>query len=573
VATPLTGPSEGIFRGTVRSAPCRSTLTLRTLQAMSTRHAVALFAHARPDLLAQTLAPLREAGVPRIYAYVDGPRGAADAAGHASVLAMLHAVDWAKLILVVRPTNLGLHAALRAGLDDFFAREDAGIVLEEDNRLATGAYAWMCEALDRYAGDVRVGIVNGWAHRRFIPSDAIGPWWSMRWSGWGWGAWRRTWELTREPVAGLLDRLRREGFDPASYGADVVATAERGYWDSHLGLALYGARMLTLYPPRSLADHIGFGTSATNQRHAGQWQAVAAAPLDAPWPWPAEVAEHPLSRALWLRAVDAGRPRPASRALSRRVRRRAAVAWHRLSRAWRQWPEALLLRLTLAVYRARGGTPYDDGAPRVNTPMRLLWNQFLVRHRDAFYGRGLEVGNANITTALGNGQMSRCEVVDIAPGPGVDHVADLQQAWSLPEGAFDVFLIQFTVHLIAADRATLWHALRTVRAEGTLFVNFPCAGSAPPMGERYGAEHSWVWRHYTMPGVRALLDELGIDDAHVVLEPLGGAAAIAAYLLGVPVETMDRRTIEAVDDAAPLLIGARITKPVRWTPRWSPPAS
>jgi hypothetical protein len=535
---------------------------------MPTRYAVALFAHARPDLLAQTLAPLRQAGVPRIRAYVDGARGARDESGHTAVLALLKAIDWAQVELTERPANLGLHASIRAGLDDFFMHEPAGIVLEDDNRLADGAYDWLCAALDHYADDARVGIINAWAHRRFIPHDVEGPWWSMRWSGWGWAGWRRTWALMHEPVDALCQRLAASGIDAEAYGSDVVATARLGFWDSHLGLALYGARMHTLYPPRSLADHIGFGDAATNQHHAGAWRAVPASPVVERWEFPPDVVEHPQSRALWRTAATA--ETPAAIPLARRLRRRLAIAWHRLSRARRQWPSALALRFALALWRRRRIAAFDDSAPGVTTPVRYLWNGFLRRHRDAFFGRGLEIGDARTLAAMGGAQMTHCEVVDRVAGPGVHHVADLQAAWTLPDEGFDVFLHQFTLHLVPDERAALWHALRTVRAEGTLFVTFPCAGAAPPLGETFGATHSHVWRHYTTAGVRALLAELGIDDTHLVLEPLGGTDAFAAYLLGVPVEALDRRAVETVSSEAPLLLGARITKPVRWAPRWSP---
>jgi hypothetical protein len=152
----------------------------------------------------------------------------------------------------------------------------------------------------------------------------------------------------------------------------------------------------------------------------------------------------------------------------------------------------------------------------------------------------------------------------------VNFACDLQASWALPENAFDVFVHQFTLHVLPDDRAALWHALRTLREEGTLLATFPCESKAPVAGETYGATHSFVWRHYTMAGVRALLAEVGLDEAHADLEPLGGGAATAAYLLGVPVEAMDRRALSEADPDAPLLIAARVTKPVGWAPRWSP---
>lgn len=533
---------------------------------MPPRYPVALFAYARPDALARALAPLHAAGVSRIYAYVDGVAAQRDAAAHDAVVSMLRSVAWAEVTLTVRPSNLGLHAALRTGLDDFFAREPAGVIIEEDVRLADGAYAWICEALERYAGDPRAGAISAWVHRRVIPHDVRDMWWSGRWSCWGWAGWRRTWELMREPVDALLQRMPSEGMDPAAYGDDVVTCAKLGHWDAHLGLALCGARQHTLYPPRSIADHTGFGDSASNQHHAAQWRATPAAPVDPAWRWPARAEEHAASIALWRLASTADLPAMHAGRHSRR-RRALSVAWHRLTRARGTWLRAAVLRAALSFGRPLG---YDDTQSGVQTPMRYLWRAFLLRHHDAFFGRGLEIGDAHTLQAYGGPNMTSCEVVDRVARDGVDYACDLQEAWSLPANAFDVVVHQFTLHLLRDDRAALFHALRAAREEGTVLVTFPCAGAVPPDGETYGATHSFVWRHYTLPGVRALCDDMGLDASHVELTPLGGVAATAAYLLGVPVEAMDRRDIEALDERAPLLIAARLTKPVSWSPRWSP---
>jgi len=535
---------------------------------MPTRYPVALFAHRRATVLKTVLEALQLAGVPRIYAYVDGSRGPGDAPGRDAVLEQLAAIRWAEVIVTARPTNVGVYASICGGLDDFFAREPAGIVIEEDVRLAPGAYAWMCEALDRYADEARVAAVSAWAHLRFIPPHMDGPWFSGRWSVWGWGAWHRSWTLMQEPADALLQRLAREGIDAAAYGEDVVTLARAGHWDAHFALACYGARALTVYPPRNLADHLGVGGDATNQRDAAQWRSVPAAPLTEPWSWPAAVAEHPDSARLWRMAAVADAADP-PHSLPARARRTLGRVVRRIRRSWPRWPDALLLRALLLLFRARGRPAFDDAASHGSTPVRYLWHAFLKRHRDAFFGRGLEIGNANTLAGIGGGRLTAREVLDVTAGPGVTHVADLQAGWALPEARFDVFVNQFTVHLLPDDRAALWHSLRVLRAEGTLFVTFPCA-SQVAYGFDYQDHHVDVMRSYALPGVRALLMELGIDDAHVTLETLGGAGAMAAYLLGIPVEAMPTSVVERQDTEAPLLIAARITKPVHWTPRWNP---
>jgi hypothetical protein len=534
---------------------------------MPTSYPVALFAHRRPALLAMALDALRREGVPRICAWVDGVRGPADEAGHGGVIDLLRSIDWADVTLVARPANVGVYASVCGGLDDFFSTERAGVIVEEDIRLAPGAYRWLCEGLDRYAADPRVGSINAWTHPRVTPAGVEAPWWCVRGPGWGWATWRRTWDLMREPVESLVARLAHDGVDLSRCGDDIVPLARHGHWDGHFTLAGFGARVQNLYPPRSLADHLGAGADATHLREMGRWRAVPAAAMTEHWPWPADVSEHPDGAELWRRAVAADAP-PRDRPI-RRLRRVLGRGVRRIARSWRRWPDALLLRLLLWSFRARGRPAFDDELPKGSTPVRELWNDFLRRHQDAFFGHGLEIGNANTLTALVGEQMSTREVLDVVAGPGVQHVADLQNGWTMPESRFNVFVNQFTVHLLADDRAALWHSLRTVRAEGTLFVTFPCA-SQVAYGFDYGPRHVDVVRSYTLPGVRALLAELGIDEAHAVLEPLGGAGALASYLLGVPVEALPRALVARVDAEAPLLVAARITKPVRWAPQWSP---
>lgn len=535
-------------------SPCRRTRSAGTLQAMPTRYPVALLAYARPDTLACTLEPLREAGVPRLYAYVDGVRVLDDAPGHTAVLAQLRAITWADVVLVERPQNLGLHASVRAGLDDFFAREAGGIVLEDDNRLATGAYAWLCEALDRYAEDRTVGAINAWAHPRIVPADVDRPWWSARWSGWGWGGWRRTWALMQEPFDMLLTRLTREGINPTAYGADVLAVAKLGYWDAQLGLALNGARMLTLYPPRSLADHVGIGVGATNQRSAAQWRAVPAAPLAQPWPWPAQVAEHVESRVLWKRAstADTEPERPLS--LSLRLRRRAVVAWQRLSRARRTWPEAVALSAALARERSRGAKASTKPGRRPTTLRDFLWDGFLRRHRDACYGRGLEVDGDAALAAVGASQFTTCDSIQRSA------------VEALPEGGREVCAVASVTYDDATDRAMLAQLLHALRDEGTLLVSFDDVSTVRSPYASPELDRAARWLQATRAGVQSLLRELGIDEEHVTVEPLGGVAPVAAYVLGVPLDIVERRVVDDSPPIRPLSLGVRITKPVGWAP-------
>src|SRR5476649_2285165 len=127
---------------------------------------VALFAFRRADLLARTLAALRENGVPRIYAFSDGARDGADDADIAEVRRMLHDVDWAEISVVARERNLGLSASIISGISEVLALHDEIVVCEDDIEFAAGAYEYMVAALARYRDEPRVMCISGWTHPR-----------------------------------------------------------------------------------------------------------------------------------------------------------------------------------------------------------------------------------------------------------------------------------------------------------------------------------------------------------------------------------------------------------------------
>jgi hypothetical protein len=107
---------------------------------------VVLFAYARPLHLARALACLRENGVPLIFAFADGAKGAADAVAVAESRALLHTVDWCEMRVVEREKNLGLGRNVLAGVTGVAAHYDAFIVWEDDLVCVPGTYGWMCAA-------------------------------------------------------------------------------------------------------------------------------------------------------------------------------------------------------------------------------------------------------------------------------------------------------------------------------------------------------------------------------------------------------------------------------------------
>ena len=104
---------------------------------------VALFAYRRADLLARTLASLRANGVPRIYAFSDGPRDPSVAAQVEEVRAVLRAVDWVPIEISESPVNRGIAVAMLTELTVLFERHEALVIIEEDLEFVPGTYAYL----------------------------------------------------------------------------------------------------------------------------------------------------------------------------------------------------------------------------------------------------------------------------------------------------------------------------------------------------------------------------------------------------------------------------------------------
>ena len=257
---------------------------------------IVLFAYARPDHLRRTLDCLRENQVPLIYAFSDGPRTPDKAIAVAEVRQMLRAIDWCKLELCERETNLGLGRSILTGVTEVLTKHDAAIIFEDDLVCVPGTYDYLCAALEHYRDDRRVMSVTGWTHPKVTPSDITDqPYFDGRAECWVWGTWNRAWKGMETDAKTLMEKCNTQGIDIYRYGADLVDMAkiemESNIWAVRL---LYWHILnggLCLRPPWSMVEHIGFAADATNARTASWLKSLPlkpSPPIPTQWPVPLE---------------------------------------------------------------------------------------------------------------------------------------------------------------------------------------------------------------------------------------------------------------------------------------------
>jgi hypothetical protein len=230
-------------------------------------------------MLLRVLERVQAAEPERVYVAIDGPRPTRDGDAQA-VRACQQAVDlldWScDVQTLYRERNLGCGRAVSEAIDWFFAREERGIILEDDILPDSTFFGFISEILERDAEALDVFAVSGC---NFVPNDILGEASSYRYSRiphvWGWGTWRRAWSSyrfdLRAPDArvglGALHKACGGSLSAMAHWQAIHTMVGRGLidtWDYQFAFACMraGARVATSNV--NLVENTGFGDGATH---------------------------------------------------------------------------------------------------------------------------------------------------------------------------------------------------------------------------------------------------------------------------------------------------------------------
>lgn len=234
----------------------------------------------------------------------------------------------------------------------------------------------------------------------------------------------------------------------------------------------------------------------------------------------------------------------------------------------------LLYRLTmlpLYLLKVRKVKPFDSGQALGTPIIRHYWDTFLAKYRSDVRGVGLEIGNVSTLKKYGGPAITRAEALDLEPSADATIVADLSRAWDLPEAQFDVFINQYSMHVIPNDLDALYHSVRQLKPGGVLLVNFVCHSSYLGIdGDAQSVSGTQVWHWYTPAKVRQLLASIGLGPADFQLETFGSYRGLLTYLYNLPAEAMSPEERTHKDAACPLIVGVRAQRPANWSPTYKP---
>jgi len=229
---------------------------------------VALFVYNRPDhlsLVSGALARNPESARTPLFVFVDAPRSDAVAAKVAEVRTLARGVrGFAAVEVIEQSTNLGIAGSIIQGVTHLAGEFGKVIVLEDDLLPSTHFLGYINRALDVYADDERVISVHAYTYpvATSLPESFF-----LRGADcWGWGTWKRGWDLFEPDGGKLLAELDRRqatrefDFDGAYPYTQMLRDCIAGRNDSW-AIRWYASAFLkgrlTLYPGSSQVQNIG----------------------------------------------------------------------------------------------------------------------------------------------------------------------------------------------------------------------------------------------------------------------------------------------------------------------------
>lgn len=235
---------------------------------MKTLAPIALFTYNRPVHVRRTIEALQKNSLAKetdLFIFSDGWKNELDKPIVEDIRRYLHSVDGFKNIHIVESdTNKKLAPSLIAGISKIFETFDRIIVFEDDIVCSEFTLEFLNDALEIYKDDLKVGMIHG--HIETLPGlpDLF---FDSRGGCLAWGTWRTAWnEVCFDGESLLLEivkQKREKEFDiNGAYKYMKMLRAQIAGRNSSWAVRVYASfflkNILTLYPGRSYAQHIGF---------------------------------------------------------------------------------------------------------------------------------------------------------------------------------------------------------------------------------------------------------------------------------------------------------------------------
>lgn len=236
---------------------------------------ILLFVYNRPAHTCRTLKALLHNDLSAqsdLFVYLDAARNETDRSAVEEVRHIIHGITGFRTIHITeREENQGLARNIIDGVTSVVNRYGKVIVLEDDLVVAPHFLQFMNDALYTYRDTPQVGHIQAcdFTNDTSLPDTFL-----IKWTGsWGWGTWKRAWQLFNPDGKALLAEIQRRNltytFDfDGKYGYTRMlrrqTEGKNNSWAIRWNASLFLNNVLSLNVGRSLVQNIGFDGSGTH---------------------------------------------------------------------------------------------------------------------------------------------------------------------------------------------------------------------------------------------------------------------------------------------------------------------
>lgn len=236
---------------------------------------ILLFVYNRLEHTRRTVESLlanQEISQHELIVFSDGPKTVVDSSSVNQVRDFISKIKGFQSVTVYRSeTNKGLSRSVIDGVTEVLKRFDRCIVIEDDLVLSPHFLSFMRDGLSKYSADTRVASIHGYVYPNEIslPENFF-----MKGADcWGWGTWKRAWDLFEPDGSKLLEQLKKRGLiNEFDFGGSYAYSGllkkqiegKVDSWAIRWHASIFLENMLTLHPGKSLVHNIGNDRSGTN---------------------------------------------------------------------------------------------------------------------------------------------------------------------------------------------------------------------------------------------------------------------------------------------------------------------
>jgi glycosyltransferase involved in cell wall biosynthesis len=236
---------------------------------------IVLFVYNRPQHARQTIDALTKndlAARSELIIMSDGARSETDSDRVAEVRRHLHAIrGFQNVTIVERANNRGLAKSIVTGVTEVLRQYESVIVLEDDLVTSPFFLRYINDGLTLYREEEQVASIHGYVYP--VNSTLPASFFLRGADCWGWGTWKRAWDIFEADGSKLLSELYKgqltrkfdlDGSHPYTTMLQDQINGKNDSWAIRWYASAFLRGMYTLYPGTSLVKNIGLDSTGTH---------------------------------------------------------------------------------------------------------------------------------------------------------------------------------------------------------------------------------------------------------------------------------------------------------------------